>query len=190
MGLYFVRIGSLGDLFVAQADAAFCRNDRVIARTYRGIELAQIVSPCRSREAATTVQILRKTTHQDELLLRRLERHKRDAVEACQAALAEAGSSAVLLEVDQVFDGETLVMHFLGNVDPVAERITRDVTERYESIVRTKHFAKLLRDGCGPDCGTENGSGCGTGGGCEGCASAVGCLVKSATPYQDRVNEF
>lgn len=189
MGLFYVRIGSLGDLFVAQANAAFCRSDRVIARTGRGIELAQVVSACRSTQTATKVQILRKTTDQDELLLRRLERHKREAIEACHAALAEAGSSAVLLDVDQVFDGDTLVMHFLGNVDPPAEQITRDITRRYESIVRTKHFAKLLRDGCGPDCGTENGGGCGTNAGCEGCAAAADCQVKSLMPPRNEVDK-
>jgi len=93
-------------------------------------------------------------------------------VEACQVALAESGSDAVLLDVDQLFDGGTLVMHFLGSVDAAAESITREITERYESIVRTRHFAKLLRDGCGPDCGEKDG-GCGSK--CGGCAIAKSC---------------
>ncbi|QDT06160.1 hypothetical protein K227x_45680 [Rubripirellula lacrimiformis] len=142
----------------------------MIARTGRGTELGEVVGPCRDSQKAadSMVSVVRATTEEDELLIRRLDRHKREAVEACRAALAEAGSVACLLDVDQIFDGGTLVMHFLGTVDEVATTVTRSVAEKYESIVRSRHFAKLLKDGCGPDCGTGEGGGCG--GGCSGCA--------------------
>ena len=58
--------------------------------------------------------------------------------------VAESGSSSILLDVDQLFDGGTLVMHFLGPVDEIAESVTKKVVDRYESIVRTRHFSKLL----------------------------------------------
>jgi hypothetical protein len=76
----------------------------------------------------------------------------------------------MLLDVDQLFDGGTLIMHFLGPVDAIAETVTREIADRYESVVRSRHFSKLLRDGCGPDCGTEKGGGCGTS--CAGCSVA------------------
>ena len=117
----------------------------------------------REAETATKSRILRVTTDEDELLIRRLERHKREAVEACREALAQSGSSSLLLDVDQFLDGGTLLMHFLGPVDEIAETVTKQVVEKYESIVRSRHFAKLLRDGCGPDCGSETSSGCGAG---------------------------
>ncbi|MDB4807655.1 hypothetical protein OAH22_02240 [bacterium] len=157
-------------------------------RTGRGTELAEIIrclsdpatknnfsyqetaSQLTSREP--TASVLRPTTNEDELLLRRLERHKREAVEACQTALAKSESQSVLLDVDQLFDGGTLVLHFLGSVDSLAESITREITERYESIVRTRHFSKLLTDGCGPNCGEQDGE-CGSG--CGGCSVAKAC---------------
>ena len=117
-------------------------------------------------------RVLRPTTDEDELLIRRLERHKREAVEACREALSQAGSTATLLDVDQLFDGGTLVMHFLGPVDEIASSITKEVSDRYESIVRSRHFAKLLAEGCGPDCGQKEG---GCGGGCAGCAASAAC---------------
>lgn len=154
------------------------RGRRVIVRTNRGVELGEIVRRChrepgQSHAQRPLVSILRPTTDEDELLIRRLERHKREAVEACRKALCESGSSSILLDVDQMFDGGTLVMHFLGPVDEIAESITKKVADRYESIVRTRHFSKLLRDGCGPDCGTEAGGGCGSS--CAGCAAASAC---------------
>lgn len=180
----FVRIGSLAEVHAATAGGPIDRGRRVIVRTARGIELGEVVGPRRagdlagdsSRESTPTVRVVRPTTEEDELLIRRLDRHKRRAVEECREALSDSGSTACLLDVDQLFDGGTLIMHFLGEVDSVAQSITRSIAEKYESIVRSRHFAKLLSDGCGPDCGTAEGGGCGTSGGCAGCA--VGCGTK------------
>jgi hypothetical protein len=188
MSYSYVRIGALSEVHLADCPLVLPRGRRVIVRSARGTELAEIIrclpNPAencvssaekltdRSAHRQPTVSVLRPTTDEDELLLRRLDRHKREAVEACQTALAESDSQSVLLDVDQLFDGGTLVMHFIGSVDNTAESITRDITERYESIVRTRHFSKLLSDGCGPNCGEKEG-GCGSG--CSGCAIAKAC---------------
>ena len=177
MPQFLLRLGSLGDLYIGEWPHALERGQRVIVRTEMGVQLAETVGPFADRisivdahAAATMLRatILRVTTEQDELLIRRLDRHKREAVEACRQRLIEAGSAATLLDVDQLFDGGTLVMHFLGPVDDLAQSITGQVVEQYESIVRTRHFAKLLRDGCGPSCGTQAGNGCSTQ--CAGCS--------------------
>ena len=188
MSYSYVRIGALSEVHLAHCPLILPRGRRVIVRTGRGTELAEIIrclsdpatknsssSPETARQPALrepTASVLRPTTNEDELLLRRLERHKREAVEACQTALAKSESQSVLLDIDQLFDGGTLVMHFLGSVDSLAESITREITERYESIVRTRHFSKLLTDGCGPNCGEQDGE-CGSG--CGGCSVAKAC---------------
>ena len=186
MSYSYVRIGSLGEVHLAQCPLELPRGRRAIARTTRGIELAEILrhlpdsGPNQSSgpeltsttRREPTVAILRATTQEDELLIRRLERHKREAMEACRTALAESASQTVLLDVDQLFDGGTLIMHFLGPVDDLAESITQKIAEHYEAIVRSRHFSKLLRDGCGPDCGEKEG-GCGSQ--CSGCAVVSAC---------------
>ncbi|MDA8743665.1 hypothetical protein N9N28_03425 [Rubripirellula amarantea] len=178
MNSLFLRIGSLGEIHVASAPVALPRGRRVIARSGRGVELGEVVGPCRNdRFGKPTVQVLRPTTEEDELLIRRLERHKRRAVEACRDALVAAGSPAVLLDIDQLFDGGTLVMHFLGDSDENAEAITRSVATEYEGVVQSRHFAKLLSEGCGPGCGTAAGGGCG--GGCATCSTA--CSIKKVS---------
>ncbi len=172
MPQYLLRLGSLGQLHVGEWPHALERGQRLIVRTEMGVQLAETVGPCSDRmsmvDAHARATILRATSAQDELLIRRLDRHKREAVEACRQRLIEAGSAATLLDVDQMFDGGTLVMHFLGPVDDLALPITSQVVEQYESVVRTRHFAKLLRDGCGPNCGTQEGNGCSTQ--CTGCS--------------------
>ncbi|MGI9470491.1 MAG: hypothetical protein ACR2NZ_03085 [Rubripirellula sp.] len=192
MHFSYVRIGALAEVHVAECSADLSRGRRVIVRTDRGVELGEVIRPANpslesasppnnssaepaeapSARKVSTAVVLRPTTQEDELLIRRLERHKREAVEACRDSLAKAGSTALLLDVDQLFDGGTLVMHFLGPVDEVASTITREVSDRYESIVRSRHFAKLLSEGCGPDCGQKEG---GCGGGCAGCAASAAC---------------
>ena len=189
----FVRIGSLGEVHGAEAVFAMDRGQRVLVRTGRGVELAEVLGPRQARLGKTQdqtqdqaqnhgsveakpIQILRATTPQDELLIERLQQHKREAVEQCRQELSESGSDAILLEVDHLFDGGTLVMHFLGDIDKTAQTITQQVAKRYESVVRTEDLAKLLDEGCGPSCGTEEGSGCGSG--CAGCAARIVCHSK------------
>ena len=180
----FVRVGALSQIFLARSETVVSLGRRVIVRTERGLELAEVVS---ERPAAAhgqqrgvlspPVKVIRATTQEDELLIRRLQRHKRSAVESCREKLVASGSVATLLDVDQLFDGGTLVMHFLGPVDEIAHSITSEVIGQYESIVRSKHVAKLLMDGCGPDCGTKEGGGCGSS--CAGCAVAKACSESS-----------
>ncbi|QDT11884.1 hypothetical protein [Planctomycetes bacterium K23_9] len=183
---YFLRLGSLGEIYPAQSVNRYERGQRVIVRTSRGVELAEIVRErqvlLNGQNGLASLKIVRATTSEDELLIKRLERHKRNAVESCRTALTEAGSTATILEIDQIFDGGTLVMHFLGPVDQLAESITKSIADQYESIVDTQAFAKLLSDGCGPECGTAEGGGCGSSkggsakkGSCSGCAVAAAC---------------
>jgi len=173
MQSYFVRIGSLAEIHAARGPEGIERNCRVIVRTPAGLQLGQVLGQCDDsiEDQIDSPKILRSTTSEDELLIRRLNRHKRQAIEKCRRAIVQSGSESVLLDVDQMLDGGTLLMHFLGPVDPAAESITKKIADEYESVVQTRHFAKLLRDGCGPDCGT--GAGCSTG----GCAGCTGCGV-------------
>lgn len=180
MPRYYVRIGALAEIHHADGPAGLQTGRRVIVRTHRGAELGQITAAVRQVEPLPpcSTRILRPTTDQDELLLKRLERHKRRAVEACRNSLREAGSASTLLDVDQIFDGGTLLMHFLGPVDEIAQSISQRIVEEYESVVRSRHFAKLLRDGCGPGCGTEQAAGCSGSsqlGGCSQCGLSQAC---------------
>lgn len=200
MQFYFVRIGSWGEIARCRGggDGPYRRGRRVICRTPRGLEVGQVTAPDSSNappldadsqspsdgdigaEKSEAATILRATTAEDELLINRLERHRRDAMEECRRCLAAAGSSAVLLEVDQVFDAGTLIFYFLSPPEPTDQELVQRLAERYESRVRSGHFAKLLAKGCGPTCGTKD---CGTEtegktGGCSG--SCALCVVATA----------
>lgn len=156
------------------------RGRRVVVRSPRGVELAEIVSPLEKGGVTTATRspdrtayrILRPTNGSDERLIERLDRYKQEAILACRDQLSDAGSKTTLLDVDQLLDGGTLVMHFLGQPDPPAQQIADRIAAKYESIVRTHHLSELLTEGCGPGCGTAAGAGCeGSCAGCSGCGS-------------------
>ncbi|EMI53746.1 PSP1 C-terminal domain-containing protein [Rhodopirellula sallentina] len=199
MTAYLVRIGFAGDCFVAVPVvelATYSRGCQVLVQTPRGIELGEVLSEVRgeslvektverppvepegsepSRGESPPLRILRSLTDEDRLLVERLRRYKRDAVRKCQEVLANSESDAVLLDVDQLFDGNTLVLHFLGPVDALGREITDRIVAEYESRVQSIRLAELMTHGCGPDCGTEAGGGCSSGGGCASCAVAGAC---------------
>lgn len=173
MNHYFVRIGTLGEIRVASALAPVDRGRRVVVRSPRGVEVAEVISQRRGSQNETSedtarYKIIRPTTQTDEQLVERLGRYKSEAIDSCRSRLSRSYSNATLLDVDQLLDGGTLVMHFLGDVDSIAKTIASEIAETYESVVRTNHLSELLTEGCGPECGTT--AGCGSScAGCSGC---------------------
>lgn len=185
---FFVRIGAMGEVHPATSTRNFARGEKVILRTGKGLQwgrvLGERVNPLSvppktppDKPASTPdvepVAVLRAVTDQDEMLIRRLQKRKPRAIESCRQLLAESGSKSILLDVDQLFDGGALVMHFLGPVDSQAEALASTVAASYESVVQTSKLARQLTEGCGPDCGTQEGAGCGSA--CSTCAVASAC---------------
>jgi len=185
---YLVRIGFAGDCFLAGSplgdrtsdpSVVLDRGAEVLVQTPRGVELGDVLGESSAGvaspdESNTTLQIIRQLTADDRMLVERLQRYKRDAVRRCQDVLAAGGSDAVLLDVDQLFDGNTLILHFLGPVDALGRELTNEVVSEYETQVQTIRLAELMTHGCGPDCGTDSGGGCGTAAGCANCPKQCG----------------
>lgn len=196
---FLIKTGVMAEVDAMVAPRGLKRGSRVLVRTPRGVELAEVIGERSADRVAgkghddgaagdRPIRFLRETTAEDEWLLKRLERHKRRAVEECRRTLLSAGSRSVLLDVDPIFDGGTIVLHFLGPIDDIADAATRQIVERYESVVRVRDFAKLLTAGCGPGCGTEEGGGCGSGtGGCAGCSLASVCRIPGQRDHSTSV---
>lgn len=181
MGLiHLLRFGALGHVGrFASADAArYPRGTRVIVRTSRGLESAVVLAHA---DRATTGDpegtILRGMTVEDDLLHARLAKGRDAALAACEVRLRERGLADTLLDVEHLFDGETLVFHFLGEPSIAARDLTAELAELYEAKIQFRKFAEAVTTGCGPGCGTEEAGGCGTA--CStGCAIAGACGTK------------
>ena len=157
------------------------RDTRVICRTGRGLEWGSVICPLDDDlgdGVQTGGQILRRIGSDDDLILERLDRHRDKAFQACQKLITERKVPGVLVDVEHLFDGESVYFYFLGIVDPRLEEITNELATTYERKVRFKKFAETLASGCGPDCGTGE-SKCSSGG-CGSCAISGGCGAKSS----------
>lgn len=180
MTAYLVRIGFAADVFVATSpvpEMTISRRDEVLVQTPRGVELGEVLGESMHSppESESSLRIIRPLTADDRLLVERLQRYKRDAVRRCQDVLAASDSAAVLLDVDQLFDGNTLVLHFIGSVDALGRELTDTIVAEYESQVQSIRLSELITQGCGPGCGSDAAGGCGTAGGCATCALASAC---------------
>ena len=180
---HLVQVGLMG--VVGCYDAidfrSYGRDTRVICRTSRGLESGKVLCDVTDADMRTanrsnempTGELLRQSGREDDLILERLERHRDRAFHACEELLAEQSIAATLVDVEHLFDGESIYFYFLGETTPQLEAVTAQLAETYERKVRFKKFAETLANGCGPDCGTGE-SGCSSGG-CGSCSLAGGC---------------
>jgi hypothetical protein len=83
-----------------------------------------------------------------------------------------------LLDVEHLFDGQSLYFYFLGETPPELDSLTAELADVYEAKAQLQKFADTLTAGCGPHCGTEEGGGCGSGG-CSTCAAVGACGTRA-----------
>lgn len=181
-GLYLVRVGYQQEIVPMSAGAASLeRGDRVLCRTNRGVEIADVLARVQPDylDSSTVAgsRLIRKSRPEDALLWKQLTLLSVDASKACQAFLETHGLPDILIEVEPLIDGRTLFFHFLGTPSEQTERHVQELSEVYQKSVAASRFAELLEKGCGPGCGTKEKSGCSTGG-CAVCAIAGGCTSK------------
>ena len=181
-----VRVGALGNVgrFMTVDAVRYPRGSRVIVRTARGLEIGTVLTaPEALFDAANNStynaepvfcdgELLRGMTVEDELLSARLERNREAAYEACSQRVAVLGLDAVLMDVEHLFDGQTLVFYFLGETDATLAAIIDQLAETYDAQAQFRAFADAVATGCGPDCGTDAATGCGS--------CSTGCAVASA----------
>lgn len=156
------------------------RGSRVILRTRRGLEIGTILAPPDQAAIPSEGSILRGMTVEDQLLEARLEEHRQRAYEACVDLLNQRRLEATLLDVEQLFDGQSLFFYFLGDVGPEVTALTDELAEAYEAQVQMRKFTDTLTEGCGPGCGTPAAAGQGCDG-CTTCAVASACGTRKAS---------
>lgn len=175
---HLVRIGAMGHVgrFDAVDNLRYDRSDRVICRTERGLEVGHVLAMA-AGHGGSDGELLRKVTIEDELLISRLEKRQSAAFRACADLITQRQLPAVLMDVEHLFDGQSIFFYFLGEVSPEVEAMTVELAEAYETEVQFRKFTETLTEGCGPDCGTDAATGCGTGG-CPSCAMASACSTR------------
>jgi cell fate regulator YaaT (PSP1 superfamily) len=181
LGQHYVRFGLLGGVgrFAAADSQRYPRGARVVCRTGRGLEVGEVLAPLEAeRGGPADGTLLRRVTIEDDLLLARLEKNRDEAYRACSQRLVERGIAAVLVDVEHLFDGQSLYFYFLGETTPELDALTAELAELYEAQVQFRKFTETLTAGCGPGCGTEDAeNGCASGA-CSTCAVMSACGTK------------
>ena len=158
--------------------ADFCvypRGCQVICRTDRGLEVGSVMcSIDEQSDLPVAGMLLRQLGSEDKLIVNRLEKFRDRAFKACSEKIVQRKLSSILVEVEHLFDGQSLYFYFIGEVSSELEALTEELAETYDRKVRFKKFAETLAHGCGPGCGTTA-SKCGTAGGCASCSISGGC---------------
>lgn len=180
---HLVRTGLMGvvGLFEATDHRHFPRDSQVIVRSERGLESGYVVCNWTDGESEASFthqfpvrgQLLRLASDEDRLIIRRLERYRDKAFEACERLIAQRAVTGLLIDVEHTFDGQSVYFYFLGEISPELESLTQELGSMYERKVRFKKFSETLANGCGPNCGISEGS-CGTSG-CASCSLSGGC---------------
>lgn len=167
--------------FQAVDAVRYARRARVVVRTCRGLEIGEVLAEPASESDGATADgaILRRMTVEDQLLETRLEKHRQTAYEACAELIHKKGTTATLVDVEHLFDGQGLFFYFLGEVPQELETYTTTLADEYDAKVQFRQFTDTLIQGCGPDCGTEAAAGQGGCDSCSGCAVADACKVKT-----------
>ena len=169
----WVRFGVMGQVRPFRGEGiAFSRGTEVVLRTSRGLEWGTVLTAPASLETAADGTILRPLSPNDRLLIQRIEKNKREAIQACQQKLQTSAAEATLVDLELLFDGKTLIFYFLGPLDKTIERITAELAEVFETKVQFRRFTTNVLEGCGPDCGTGAASG--------GCSDCTSCAIATA----------
>jgi cell fate regulator YaaT (PSP1 superfamily) len=173
---HLVRVGRMAHVgrFVSADGTRYPRRSRVVCRTSRGLEVGEVLGEVTRGDSSADGVLLRGVTIQDQLLLTRIERRQQEAFRACCDLLRAHGLPAVLMDVEHLFDGQSLFFYFLGDVDERVEALTGALAEAYEANVQFRRFTEAVIQGCGPGCGTDEAAG-GCGGACGSCALSSAC---------------
>jgi hypothetical protein len=138
LGQQYVRVGLLGGVgrFAAADSQRYPRGARVVCRTGRGLAVGEVLAPLDAeRGGPADGTLLRRVTIEDDLLLARLEKNRDEAYRACSQRLVERGIGAVLVDVEHLFDGQSLYFYVLGETTPELDALPAELAELYEAQV-------------------------------------------------------
>lgn len=170
MPRYVLRYGSTRavGLFSSRGQDHYARGMRVIARTPRGLEAAEVLAEATDEqvklmEGSSGGQIMRQMSPDDVNELDHLQDREKSAFEKCEQHVRRLGLPMQLVDLEHVFGGERLVIYYLSEerVDfrDLVKALAADFQTRIEMRqIGVRDEAKLLADygDCGQPvcCGT------------------------------------
>ena len=138
---YLVRYGALGHVGqVGSINRIPCRRgDRVVVNTDRGVELAEVLDAPkdgvgRSNQERLAGELLRLVTDEDRQRETDLGDLHQRVLKASEELISQRGLSVTAVDVEQLFDGQTIIVYYLGEptnkLGPVAVELSKTADNR------------------------------------------------------------
>lgn len=160
---YVLRYGDMRFLgvFTSGNGHTYSRGTRVIARTDRGLEAAEVLceAPAEVRSQLkdpTEGPILRAMTADDELEQKRIVEQARREMGVCQTHVDRLQLQMKLVDIEHIFGGERVVVYYLAENRVDFRELVRTLAGEFQTRIEMRQIgvrdeAKLLGDYA--DCG-------------------------------------
>jgi cell fate regulator YaaT (PSP1 superfamily) len=155
---YIVRYGVMHFLgvFTTPSGMELRRNNRVIARTDRGLESGEVLCEASPEAVARLVdppsgQILRLMTPEDINEQTRIVKHTAAEMEICQGYVDKLELKMQLVDVEHIFGGERIVIYYLAENRVDFRELVRQLAAEFQTRIEMRQIgvrdeAKLLAD--------------------------------------------
>jgi cell fate regulator YaaT (PSP1 superfamily) len=170
MPRYVVRYGTLRSLgvFTPRGQDRYARGMRVIARTQRGLEAAEVLAEAADEQAQQLAggpggQIVREMTVEDHNELTHIRSQERTTFETCRGHVTRLSLPMELVDVELLFGGERVVVYYLSEERVDFRDLVKALAAEFQTRIEMRQIgvrdeAKLLADygDCGQPvcCGT------------------------------------
>ena len=158
MPRYIARYGTMRNLGVmtSRNDAVFRRGMEVIVRSDRGLEIGQVL--CEATEdalshldQAPSGQIVRQVSAEDVSTIDGLDSSRKPKLESCQKHIDALGLEMKLIDVEQLFGGERLVVFYLSEDRVDFRELVKLLAAEFQTRIEMKQIgvrdeAKILAD--------------------------------------------
>ncbi len=155
-------------LFSTRGQDRYARGMRVVARTPRGLEAAEILAEATDEQAKLLEgqgggQIMREMSSEDASELDHIRSREPAAFETCVKHVARLGLPMQLVDLEQVFGGERLVIYYISEERVDFRELVKALASEFQTRIEMRQIgirdeAKLLADygDCGQPvcCGT------------------------------------
>ncbi len=158
MSEYIVRYGAMRFLgvFKASGGGELRHGQMVVARTDRGLEVAEILCPS-TPEAVEKLDnplaghILRVMTAEDANDVKRIQAHVPEEMRTCQQFIERLGLSMNLVDVEHIFGGERIIVYYLAESRVDFRELVRQLAGEFQTRIEMRQIgvrdeAKLLAD--------------------------------------------
>lgn len=131
------------------------RNDDVIIRSERGMEIGRIcsdITPTERTDIKGLGVILRKATKEDLRLLREIhDVREREEMRYCRDCINERGLPMKLADVEHLFGGDKVIYYFLADGRVDFRELVKELARKYRTRIEMRQIgvrdeAKLLAD--------------------------------------------